>query len=89
MVKRLAFIRSDVYNFTSATMWTAGDYMREISFGHLKITDHTATPCTIGIQICPCAYRARTQMGDVYIFVATVTSCVSIRLCILTGPLVG
>jgi hypothetical protein len=59
-------------------MWTAGDYMHEISFGHLKITDHTATPFTIRIKICPCAYRACTQMGDVYIFGTTVTSCVSI-----------
>jgi hypothetical protein len=89
MVKRLPFIRSDISNFTSVTMWTAGDYMREISFGHLKITDHTATAFTIRIKICPCAYGARTQMEDVYIFVTTVTSGVSIRLCILTGPLVG
>jgi hypothetical protein len=66
MVKRLPFIRSDIYNFTSTTMWTAGDYMREISFGHLKITDNTATPFTIRIKICPCAYGARTQMGDIF-----------------------
>jgi hypothetical protein len=91
MVKRLSFIRSDIHNFISATMWTAGKYMRKIAFGHSKITDDTMAPPTIRVKICPCTYSACTQMGDVYIFVTTVASCVSniLRLCILTRPLVG
>jgi hypothetical protein len=70
-------------------MRTAADYMRKIASGHSVITDHTAIPSTIRVKICPCTYRACTQMGDVYVFVTTVASCVSIRLCILTRPLVG
>ena len=43
-------------------MWATGDYIREIYFRQSNITDHTVTSCTIGIKICPCTYRACTQM---------------------------
>jgi hypothetical protein len=89
MVERPSFIRSDIHNFISATMWTAADYMRKIAFGQSIITDHTPIPSTTRAKICPCTYRACAQMRDVYVFVTTVASCVSSGLCILTRPLVG
>jgi hypothetical protein len=65
MLKKMSFISTNIHNFITMIIWATGDYMREISFGQSKVTDHTVTPCTIGIQICPCAYRVCTQMVDV------------------------
>jgi hypothetical protein len=83
MVKRVPFIRSDIYNFTSATMWTAGEYMLEISFGQTKITDHTATPFTIPIKSVHVDHTAHVLKWEMYISllqllqVASASDCVS------------